>query len=85
MSAAGCRLLMVRVLFELKAKTGVQPHLYEGTLSRSVCSYIHCLYIFIPIVACFACAKNNKKHVCQVKCPPFFWLKEKMLRFPSFP
>lgn len=76
MSSAGCRLLMVRVLFELKAKTGVQPHLYEGPISRSVCSYIHGLYIFIPICGLFCiCKKPQKKHVCQVS--PFIFGKKK--------
>lgn len=86
MSSAGCRLLMVRVLFELKAKTGGQPHLYEGPISRSVCSYIHGLYILYQFVACFAYAKNNHKTMCvssQVS-PLFFLVKRTNAQVPFF-
>ena len=85
MSAAGCRLLMVRVLFELKAKTGVQPHLYEGPISRSVCSYIHGLYIFIPICGLFCICKKQQKNMCvKSSVPPLFLVKRKNAQAPFF-
>ena len=69
---AGCRLLMVRVLFELKAKTMLK-NLYEGPFYRAPYAYtlfIHFRYT-VPISVFFVCAKTHQKNMCVKLSPPF--------------